>query len=230
MIPATEWWNIIGNYGLSIFPMQFINLALGFIIVIFFLVKRNELASRILKVYFVYSFLWIGVIFFFLLGKDLPAYIMQMLLFSSLGILFAIDLKVNKIQFKIPQEKSRRILYFTFLILVFAYPLIGYLLGEHTYPKLIILGSYPCPTAALALVLISGNIRKIDWKIFILLLIWAIPFPIFIQIPQFGVYEDSIMLLSGLYTIGLWIYEQIRKKNSKNLEQYIQEKIQPILQ
>ena len=230
MIPATEWWNIIGNYGLSIFPMQFINLALGFIIVIFFLVKRNELASRILKVYFVYSFLWIGVIFFFLLGKDLPAYIMQMLLFSSLGILFAIDLKVNKIQFKIPQEKSRKILYFTFLILVFAYPLIGYLLGGHTYPRLIILGSYPCPTTALALVLISGNIRKIDWKIFILLLIWAIPFPIFIQIPQFGVYEDSIMLLSGLYIMGLWIFEQIRKKNSKNLEQYIQEKIQPILQ
>ena len=104
MIPATEWWNIIGNYGLSIFPMQFINLALGFVVVIFFLVKRNELASRILKVYFVYTFLWIGVIFFFLLGKDLPAYIMQMALFSSLGILFAIDLRYNKIQFEIPQE------------------------------------------------------------------------------------------------------------------------------
>ncbi len=230
MIPATEWWNIIGNYGLSIFPMQFINLALGFVVVIFFLVKRNELASRILKVYFVYTFLWIGVIFFFLLGKDLPAYIMQMTLFSSLGILFALDLKYNKIQFEVPQEKGRRILYSTFLILVFAYPLIGYLIGSHTYPKIIILGSYPCPTAALALVLISGNIRKIDWKIFILLLIWAIPFPILIQIPQFGVYEDSIMLLSGLYTLGLWIYEQINKKNSKNLEQYIQQKIQPLSQ
>jgi len=61
-------------------------------------------------------------------------------------------------------------------------------------------------------------------------LLWAIPFPIMIQIPQFGVYEDSIMLLSGLYTLGLWIYEQIKKKNSKNLEQYIQQKIQPLSQ
>ena len=180
--------------------------------------------------YFVYTFLWIGVIFFFVAVVVESSGFDPHLLFSSLGILFAIDLKVNKIQFEVPQEKSRKILYFTFLLLVFAYPLIGYLIGGHTYPKLIILGSYPCPTTALALVLISGNIRKIDWKIFILLLIWAIPFPILIQIPQFGVYEDSIMLLSGLYTLGLWIYEQIKKKNSKNLEQYIQQKIQPLSQ
>ncbi|MHA1585494.1 MAG: DUF6064 family protein [Promethearchaeota archaeon] len=222
MIPASEWWNIIGNYGLSIFPMQFFNLALGFAVVIFFLVKRNGLADRLLKIYFVYTFLWIGVIFFYLSGKGLPAYIIQTILFSSLGILFAIDLKVNNIQFKIPEEKSKKILYFILLILVFVYPLIGYLLGGHTYPKLIILGSYPCPTAALALVLISGNIRKIDWKILILLLIWAIPFPIFIQIPQFGVYEDGIMLLSGLYTFGLWICyfigKQISQKQNKKME------------
>lgn len=161
-----------------------------------------------MKCYFVYAFLWIGIIFFFLLGKDLPAYIIQTSLFSLLGILFAIDFKWNRIVFKIPQGKTKKTLYFVLLVLVFAYPLIGYLLGGHSYPKLIILGSYPCPTTALALVLISGNSRKIDWKIFLLLLIWAIPFPIFIQIPQFGVYEDIIMLLSGLYSAGLWIYDK----------------------
>ncbi|MCF2140440.1 MAG: DUF6064 family protein [Candidatus Lokiarchaeota archaeon] len=208
MIPASDWWNIISNYGLSIFPMQFINFALGFVLVVYFLVKKNELASRLLKCYFVYAFLWIGIIFFFLLGKDLPAYIIQTSLFSLLGILFAIDFKWNRIVFKIPQGKTKKTLYFVLLVLVFAYPLIGYLLGGHSYPKLIILGSYPCPTTALALVLISGNSRKIDWKIFLLLLIWAIPFPIFIQIPQFGVYEDIIMLLSGLYSAGLWIYDK----------------------
>ena len=55
-------------------------------------------------------------------------------------------------------------------------------------------------------------------------------FPIFIQIPQFGVYEDGIMVLSGLYALGLWIYEQINKRKSKNLERYIQQKIQPLSQ
>ena len=101
---------------------------------------------------------------------------------------------------------------------------------HHIYPKMIIPGIYPCPTTALALILISGNIRKIDWKIFILLLIWAIPFPIFIQIPQFGVYEDGIMLLIGLYSLGLWIFEYIKIKNQKKLKEHKNQDLASVMQ
>jgi hypothetical protein len=37
------------------------------------------------------------------------------------------------------------------------------------------------------------------------LLVWAIPFPILIQLPKFGVYEDAIMLLTGLYAVAMLV-------------------------
>lgn len=33
------------------------------------------------------------------------------------------------------------------------------------------------------------------------LLLWAIPFPIAIQIPQFGAYEDGIMVATGVLAL-----------------------------
>ena len=74
------------------------------------------------------------------------------------------------------------------------------LLG-HYYPKMVILGTFPCPTTAFALALLAAAIPKVDKKVYILLLFWAIPLPMFVQIPRFGVYEDSIMLVIGIYSL-----------------------------
>jgi hypothetical protein len=38
-----------------------------------------------------------------------------------------------------------------------------------------------------------------------LLALWAIPFPLFIQIPKFGVYEDAIMLVLGIYALVMLV-------------------------
>jgi LPXTG-motif cell wall-anchored protein len=53
----------------------------------------------------------------------------------------------------------------------------------------------------------------------ILLLVWAIPFPIAIQIPIFGVYEDSIMLFMGLTSLAIWVWYLVKKrKESSSIE------------
>jgi len=39
-----------------------------------------------------------------------------------------------------------------------------------------------------------------------LLLFWAIPFPILIQIPKFGVLEDGIMLLVGVSSFIIFVH------------------------
>ena len=49
-----------------------------------------------------------------------------------------------------------------------------------------------------------------------LLLLWAIPFPILIQIPQFGAHEDGIMVLIGLYNLFI-LAAHARGKSSQPL-------------
>ncbi len=77
------------------------------------------------------------------------------------------------------------------------------------------MGTFPCSTTALALVLLAFSVPNVDIKSYILLLIWAIPFPILIQIPKFGVYEDLIILISGLIALGFLIknWKLLSKKN-----------------
>ena len=43
------------------------------------------------------------------------------------------------------------------------------------------------------------RLRPLHWVMFGLLLLWAIPFPLQIQIPKFGVFEDGIMVAAGLF-------------------------------
>ena len=70
--------------------------------------------------------------------------------------------------------------------------------GRYRFP-------FPCPTAALALVLLANSLPRADRILYILLLFWAIPFAPFIQIPRYGVYEDTIMFLVGIYSLVMLV-------------------------
>jgi hypothetical protein len=62
-----------------------------------------------------------------------------------------------------------------------------------------------CPTTALALLFMALATPQKRRSLYLvtmgLLLLWAIPFPILIQIPQFGAYEDGIMVVLGVYAL-----------------------------
>ena len=83
------------------------------------------------------------------------------------------------------------------LLVINAYPLWGLLIG-HPADKLIYPGSFPCPTTALALALIIFAREKRNPLLYLLLLIWAIPFPPTVQMPKYGAHEDLIMFLTGI--------------------------------
>jgi hypothetical protein len=89
-------------------------------------------------------------------------------------------------------------------LLVFCYPLFGIALG-HDFTSLIMSGTFPCPTIALALLLLTTALPQVDRVIYFLLLFCAIPFTPFFQIARYGVYEDTILLASGLYSLFLLI-------------------------
>jgi len=204
MISAENWWSVIANYNLTIFPVQIILYLVSLLLTIYFFIKPGKTANVAMKIYFTLSFSWIGLVLFFLLGKDFKLYIPQVILFMSLAVLFFIDIFRKRIVYRLPDKKSIRSLVIIGLILVFLYPLFGLLAG-HNYPQMILPGSFPCPTAALALLFLIMALPHVTRLSFILLLFWAIPFPILIQIPKFGVFEDGVMLIVGVYSLIVFV-------------------------
>jgi hypothetical protein len=102
--------------------------------------------------------------------------------------------------------------------LVFCYPLFGIAFGHH-FASLIMPGTFPCPTTALGLLMLTTALPRVDKIAYILLLLWAIPFPPFIQIPKYGVYEDAIMFVSGVYSLILLLrYWRVRDPGDQPIE------------
>jgi hypothetical protein len=76
-------------------------------------------------------------------------------------------------------------------------------MSGHGFTSLIIPGTFPCPTIALGLLLLTIALPQVDKIIYILLLFCAIPFTPFVQILKYGVYEDVILFTSGVYSLIL---------------------------
>lgn len=207
MIEATKWWANLAAYNQTVFPVQFILLVLAAGLTALFLAKPAAARSRWLQAFLAVSFAWIGVVFFLVLGDVLPARYGQAFLFLSLAALFGSAAATGAFTFSLPRQRWLRIATYVGLALAFLYPVVGWAVGR-TYPRLLVPGAFPCPTTALALVLMATAPRAQQRWLYhgalALLLLWAIPFPIAIQIPQFGVYEDGIMLAMGLYAAVVW--------------------------
>jgi len=204
MIPANEWWAVLQHYNETIFPAQIVLYLLAAGMVGIFIWKPGEIASRLAKGFFALAFGWIGLVFFLALGQDLPAHNAQAFLFLSLAGLFSLDLLTNTSLFRMPDDGWRKTATLIGFGLALAYPLVGLLAGRPP-SGWIIPGAFPCPTTALALVFMATTFPpKRRWLYLLtlgLLLLWAIPFPILIQIPKFGAYEDGIMVALGVYAL-----------------------------
>lgn len=204
MIPPNEWWAVLQHYNETIFPAQFVLYLLAAGVVGIFIWRPGEISSRLAKGFFALTFGWIGFVFFLALGQELPAHNAQAFLFLSLAGLFAVELFANTSPFRKPEGGWRKTATLSGFVLALAYPLVGLLAGRPP-SGWIIPGAFPCPTTALALVFMATAVlKKQPWLYLLklgLLLLWAIPFPILIQIPQFGAYEDTIMLVLGIYAL-----------------------------
>ena len=130
------------------------------------------------------------------------------ILFISISILFALDIFMKKIEFRLPEIKYMKYLTLLLVLLVFLYPFIGYALG-HVYPQTCT-PIMPCPLTVLAIALVAAAIPKVDRKVFVALLPWAL-----LGLPKClganDCYEDCILFLAGVYGIVMlaWKWKQI---------------------
>jgi hypothetical protein len=208
MVTKDEFWNIMSSYGTHIWPTQVIFYITAIVLVVWLVIRPGKRPSFFAKLFLSIAFAWNGVLFFLFLAKGLAGnskgnYINGSL-FVLLAILFAVDLFRQKMLFSLPTGRWQKYVVLALLILVFCYPIIG-LLSGYDFTSLIVPGTHPCPTTALGLILLILALPYVDKLVFILLIFLAVPFTPFLQIAKYGVWEDTILLVVGLYGLVLLV-------------------------
>ena len=206
MITRNEFWGVMEGYAKGIMPSQFIFYFIALVLVAWLFRGPGRVKTVLTKGYLTVAFAWNGIVFYMVLGQGMAGgshgnYIFAAI-FMIVSTLFALDIFRGRMQFTIHrygwQEYATQFL----LLLVFSYPLLGILFG-HSNQSLIMPGTFPCPTVALALLLLTTALPEVDGLAYTLLLFCAIPFTPFFQIARYGVYEDSILFVSGIYALIL---------------------------
>jgi hypothetical protein len=192
-----NWWSISERYNNAIFPVQIVIMVIGVILTYFSFAKPNTRTNNLMNAYLAFTFAWNGIVFFLIFGKELPGTFLGAPLFIIIPVLFAVDIFTKKTEFKLPNARWHKYSTIFWVLCAFLYPLIGLPLG-HRYPRSCMFGVFPCPTTVFALALLVAAIPKVDKKVYILLLIWAIP-----SVGKcFGVldlYEDCVLFVAGVY-------------------------------
>jgi hypothetical protein len=196
------------NYGAKIWPAQIIFYIIAVLLTVWLFIKPGRIQNILIKTYLSVSFAWIGIVYYFILAKDMSAgtymnYIIGFFIII-ISVLFAIDIFRNRMNFSLPKARWFRYTTIALIFLAFSYHWAGMAFG-HDFPNLIILGTLPCPTVAFSLILLATSLPEVNKTIYILLLILAIPFTPFFQIARYGVYEDVILLAVGVYSMVLLI-------------------------
>jgi hypothetical protein len=66
-------------------------------------------------------------------------------------------------------------------------------------------GTFPCPTTAFSLLLLTLALPQVEKVIYCLLIFFAVPFTPFFQIAKYGVLEDTILFAIGIYSSVLLV-------------------------
>ena len=206
MIAKDEFWHVMEAYGAQIRPAQIVFYIAAILFVGWLFLKPGTIQTLFAKLYLSIAFAWNGIAFYFILARDMAGDSYGNYVFGSVFIIvsarFAVDLFRQKMQFSLPTVGGRKYATWVLTLLVFCYPLFGMAFG-HSFTRLIMPGTFPCPTTALGLLLLTIALPQVDKMIYILLLICAIPFTPFVQIARYGVYEDTILLATGIYSLVL---------------------------
>jgi hypothetical protein len=192
------FWNVIMQYHERYFTFELLMTIVGLGLTVLLFIKPANLYQALMKVYLAFSFGWLAMVFFWGIDRSPLSLFLIGPLFLAIAILFLADLYIQKVEFSLPKNSWQRMAAVILFTLILAYPLMSFLLG-HRYPRLTTL-YLPCPLMAFTLTLLSASIPRVDVKIYILLLAWAM-----MALPKvfglFDVREDTILFVVGVYAL-----------------------------
>ncbi|MGD2251099.1 MAG: DUF6064 family protein [Candidatus Methanofastidiosia archaeon] len=197
------WWSIVSEYNDAVFPLHILAAALGLVLVYMIYCSPGKKTDLIMKGYLSVICAWNGIVFFLIYGRNLPGTVLGAPLFVGAAILFLWDIKAGKTHFQFADIKWRKYVSLILIVCAFLYPGIGYFLG-HVYPEACTFGVMPCPTTVFVLALLVASSPRIDKKVYIVLLVWALP-AVGKCFGALDLYEDCILFWSGVYAAVILI-------------------------
>lgn len=205
-----QFLQVFKNYNQSVFPMQIVLYLLS-TIAIYFVIKPNLKSDKIISIILSVIWLWMGVvyhiIFFTIINK--AAYLFGAL-FIIQGILFLIyGIFKNKLSFQFKKDKYGITGLILVLFALVIYPFAGYFFG-HTYPSSPTFG-LPCPTTIFTFGLLLMTAKKCPITILIIPFVWSVIG--FMAAFQFGILEDTGLIIASLLTLSLLIYRKQKNMN-----------------
>lgn len=201
MSDTEAFWDQVGAYNSATMPVQIMMTILAMILA-YYVLSRPGAKTVLMKVFLSFAFAFNGIVFFLIYAENPISTFVGAPLFVILAVLFAFDIFTGKTEFRLPETKWIRCATMCWILLVFLYPLIGLAFG-HFYPKTCT-PMMPCPLTVFAIAMVTAAIPKVDKKICVLLLPWAL-----LSLPKcfgvYGCYEDSILFGAGVYGLALLV-------------------------
>jgi len=202
-MPTTEtFWNQMAAYNNATLPVQVILVIAAGILTYLVFAKHGDKANVLMKVFLAFAFAWNGVVFFIIFAKSPLSTFLGAPLFILTAFLFVVDVFAKKIDLRLPNVKWQRYATIFWVLLAFLYPFVGFALGHH-YPQTI-LPVAPCPLTTFTIALVAAAIPKVDKKVYVLLLLWAL-----MSLPKclgaLECHEDCILFGAGVYGLVMLI-------------------------
>jgi len=201
---AESFWTQVGIYNQATLPVQIILILTAVFLTWRVITRPGEKTDLWMKAFFAVGFAWNAVVFFLIYVKNPISTYFGAPLFLILAVLFVLDIFKKRTGFRFPDAQWNRVIFILGVLVVLFYPLFGLPLG-HTYPQMIT-PVMPCPFTVLAIVFMAASIPKIDRKILIFLLPWALA-----GLPKclgaLDCYEDCILFAAGVYGLIFLIKE-----------------------
>lgn len=187
---AQAFWNVIGNYNRYTLATQ---IFLAAMIAVFLVLSYTGKVKWASKIALGLANIYIGVVFFGMYGTEPIQRYFALPLYLGCGILFILESIRNRNDILMKPNKWQTFL----LILYVIYPAVSLALGN-AFPK-IVTYIMPCPLVNLSIAVYAGYKRR-NILLMALLTIWGLTG---IKSILFHAYEDTILLICGIYGIYL---------------------------
>jgi hypothetical protein len=208
---------VFKNYNQAVFPMHIV-LYLISAVVIYLVIKPNRISDKVISLLLAFLWFWMRIVYhiIFFTAINKAAYLFGGL-FIVQGILL-LDFGVfrNKLLFQFKKDKYAITGFSLILFALILYPIVGYFFG-HIYPSSPTFG-LPCPTTIFTFGVLLLNTKKCSITILIIPFIWSVIG--FMAAFQFGILEDTGLIVASIIAVSLLIYRNkiLMNKNTYSNE------------
>ena len=212
-IPFTidQFFQILRQYNLSVFPMQIV-LNLFALSAVILALKKKKYSDKYISITLGFLWLWMGIVYHYLFFTRInPAANIFAIFFVLQGSIYIYFGGVkDKLTFGFKKDWIGAIGIVFIVYALIIYPIFGILLG-HTYPDNPTFG-LPCPTTIFTFGMLLLVVKKIQFYFVVIPFLWAIiGLSAAINI---RVYEDFGLIVSGVLGLMLILINNKKLKHS----------------